>query len=61
MNSNVPRVSRYHIDTPSLAKSDAKVKAIWQSHSYSCASYIIPPNVTGPPGALLFDRDQRSH
>ena len=22
----------YHIDTPSLAKSDAKVKAIWPSH-----------------------------
>ena len=32
MNSNIPRVLDYHVDTPSLAKSDAKVKAIWPSH-----------------------------
>ena len=32
MNSNVPRVSGYHVDTLSFSKSDTKVEAIWPSH-----------------------------
>ena len=34
-------LSGYRVDTPIATKADPNVKAVWPSHYYSCASYIM--------------------